>query len=112
MGTRLRELIQTRIGRGILDKYCQRRGRTSGPIMIPPIPDSKFLEKLPENVVLDKPTSDEKGRQNGYIAEVKFFRCLEEVDRDIIVVHQLEYTHEQYSAFKPDHQCNQKKCWG
>lgn len=87
-------------GREILDKYCQNN--PLGPIMIPPIPDSKFFEKLPHN--------DAKRLQDGYQAEVEVYRCFEELERDVIVIHQLEYTHKQYSAFVPQHNCTKKKC--
>ena len=71
--------------------------------MIPPIPDSKFFEKLTE-----EQDAAFKQLQDGYEAEVKVYRCFEELQRDVIVIHQLEYTNEQYSAFVPDHKFNKK----
>ena len=93
----LRKKIEGAIGRQILLQYCQIRDESSGPIMIPPIPDSKFVDKLPKDMVLQG--------QDGYEAEVKVFRCFEELRRKVIILHQLEYTHEQYSAFLPCHPC-------
>ena len=90
------------IGRKIFEKYFQNKDDTCEPMMVPPIPDSKFIDKLPEDVVLQG--------QDGYEEEVKVFRCFEEIKRPFTVVHQLEYTHEQYSVFCPSHQCHQKKC--
>ena len=49
--TGLRKKIEETIGRNILKEFCQKReSGASGPIMIPPIPDSKYIDKLPENV--------------------------------------------------------------
>ena len=106
MSAGLRKIINT-IGEEILDKYCQ--SSTSEPIMIPPIPDSKFLEKFPEGELEGKAASY-KDLQDGYKAEVKVYRCFEELKRNVIVIHQIEYTHEQYSPFVPQHNCNKKRC--
>ena len=103
----LRKIIEKRIGREILDKYCH--SSTNGPIMIPPIPDSKFLEKFPEGKLEGKAAAY-KELQDGYEAEVKVYRCFEELKRNVIVIHQIEYTHQQYSAFVPQHNCNKKRC--
>ena len=100
MSTVLRGKIET-IGKEILAKYCQSSS-TSKPIMIPPVPDSKFLEKFPKTTRVR--------RQDGYIAEVEVYRCFEELERDVLVIHQIKYTHQQYSAFVPDHNCTSKKC--
>ena len=107
MSTGLRKKIET-IGEEILDQYCQASS-TSKPTMIPPVPDSKFLEKFPEGE-LDGQTASYKDLQDGYEAEVKVYRCFEELKRNVIVIHQIEYTHEQYSAFVPLHNCTKKSC--
>ena len=104
----LREIIEETIGREILDKYCQSSS-TSKPIMIPPVPDSKFLEKFPDGELEGKAAAY-KELQDGYEAEVKVYRCFEELKRNVIVIHQIEYTHEQYSAFVPEHNCTKKRC--
>ena len=98
MSTEVRESIE-KIGGEILEEYCQS-STTSKPIMIPPVPDSKFLEKF---------TTKTK-RQEAYETEVKVYRCFEELKRDVIVIHQIEYTHKQYSAFLPQHNCTKKEC--
>ena len=97
-------------GQQIIDLYCQNRGETMSPVMIPPIPDSKFIDKLPEAVKLEGQNAAEKNLQDGYIAEVKVFRRFEDIKKNIIVLHQLDYTHEQYSAFLPNHNCNIESC--
>ncbi|XP_063678746.1 uncharacterized protein LOC134814519 [Bolinopsis microptera] len=100
----------TKVGQQVLDNYCQKGDEIRGRIMIPPIPDSKFIDKLPEDVELEGQNAAERELQEGYEAEVKVFRCFEEVKSNVIVIHQLDYTHEQYAAFLPDHQCNVKMC--
>ena len=100
----------TKIGQQVLDNYCQKGDEIRGRIMIPPIPDSKFIDKLPEDVELEGQNAAEKELQEGYEAEVKVYRCLEEVESNVIVIHQLDYTHEQYAAFLPNHPCNAKMC--
>ena len=99
-----------KIGQQVLDNYCLKGDEIRGRIMIPPIPDSKFIDKLPEDVELEGQNAAEKGLQEGYEAEVKVYRCLEEVEGNVIVIHQLDYTHEQYAAFLPNHPCNAKMC--
>ena len=103
----LRKRIEECIGREILKKIGNG---TSGPIMIPPIPDSKFIDKLPEEV-LENVNVQEKNNQDSYEAEVRLYRCFEEIKTSCLVIHQLEFTHEQYSAFLPEHgQCTQNGC--
>lgn len=92
--------VEEKIGRQIVEKYSLQT--FSGPIMIPPIPDSKFFEKFTD--------ASFKELQDSYEAEVKVFRCFEELKRDVIVIHQLEYTHRQYSDLVSQHNCNTKKC--
>ena len=107
--TGLRNTIEEKIGRQILEKVNQSRDETSGPIMIPPIPDSKFIDKLPEGD-LEGQNIQEKEHQDSYEAEIKLYRSLEEVKGNFLVLHQLEFTHEQYSAFVGQHLCNRKRC--
>ena len=104
----LRRRIEESIGREILKKIGNL---TSGsPIMIPPIPDSKFIDKLPEGVQEDI-NAQEKNHQDSYEAEVRLYRCFEEIKTNCLVIHQLEFTHEQYSAFLPEHgKCTQHGC--
>ena len=103
------------IGKDILKKITLTVTRglisptTIKPIMIPPIPESKFIDKLPEGV-FEGANVQEKEHQDAYEAEVKIYRCLEDLEKDYLVIHQLEFTHEQYSAFVRDHNCNRKRC--
>ena len=101
-----------KVGKIILETYCQKGNAflNSVPIMIPPIPDSKYMDKLPQDIVLEGQTAAERELQKGYEAEVKVFRTLEEINGNYLVLHQLEFTHEQYSAFLPKHSCNKKRC--
>ena len=107
----LRKRIEETVGKKILEEYCQKRGKTSGAIiMLPPIPASKFIDKLPEDVMLKGANLNEKEHQDAYEAEVKLYRMLEEVEGNNIVIHQLDYTHGQYCAFLPQHQCDKNNC--
>ena len=105
----LKNLVENRIGKEILKRLQGRRYAKCGPTMIPPIPDSKFIDKLPEGV-LEGQNVQEKEHQDAYEAEVKVYRCLEELKKNYLVIHQLKFTHEQYSAFVKEHSCNKKQC--
>ena len=119
----LRKLIDDTIGKEILENhrqsesvcfYCQERIESLGPFILPPIPDNKFIDVLPEGPEIEGVNLTEKEHQDAYEAEVIVYRRLEEIDKNSssssIVIHQLDYTHEQYSAFIPAHLCNKKKC--
>ena len=108
-GAALRKRIEERIGEEIMKKSRKKRNGATRPIMIPPIPDSKFIDKLPESV-LEGLNEKEKEHQDAYKAEVKLYRTLEEMKNNFIVIHQLEFSHEQYTAFLPSHFCNKKGC--
>ena len=107
--TGLRDTIEKKIGRQILERIDQARDASSGPTMIPPIPVSKFIDKLPEGV-LEGQNVIEKEHQESYEAEVKLYRSLEDINNTYFVIHQLEFTHEQYCAFVGEHLCNKKNC--
>ena len=107
--TGLRDTIEKKIGRQILERIDQTRDARSGPTMIPPIPVSKFIDKLPEGE-LEGQNVIEKEHQESYEAEVKLYRILEGMNKNYLVIHQLEFTHEQYSAFVGKHLCNKKNC--
>ncbi|KAL5253232.1 hypothetical protein ACHWQZ_G013116 [Mnemiopsis leidyi] len=103
----LRKRIEESIGREILKKLGSE---TPGPIMIPPIPDSKFIDMLPEGELEDA-NVQEKNHQDSYEAEVRLYRCFEEIKTNCLVIHQLEFTHEQYSAFLSEHgKCTKNGC--
>ena len=102
-------MIENKIGRKILERIYQTRYVNSGPTMIPPIPDSNFFDKLPEGELKGQNVM-EKEHQDSYEAEVKLYRSLEDMNKNYLVIHQLEFTHEQYSAFVGEHLCNKKNC--
>ena len=77
----LRKRIEETIGKQILEK-CWQKDDTRGPIMMPPLPESKFIDRLPQNKVLEGMNVQEKEHQDAYIAEVILYRCLEEVKRN------------------------------
>ena len=105
----LRKTIEEAIGQKLLERYCQDRGNERVKIF-PPILESKFIDKLPPDVILEGVNAQEKEHQDAYAAEVKVHLCLQDVTGNYLVVHQLEYTHQQYSAFLPLHKCNKKNC--
>ena len=108
----LRDIIDVKVGQEVLRRIKDTKNSCDahGPIMLPPIPDSKYIDILPEGIPLEGQNAAEKESQDGYEAEVKVYRCFESLDRDIVVLHQLEYSHEQYSAFIPGHICQKKNC--
>ena len=108
--TGLRYTIEHKIGKHIMDRINENKDeRTEVTMMIPPIPDSKFIDKLPDGL-LEGQNIREKEHQDAYEAEVKVYRCLENIKQNYLVIHQLEFTHEQYSAFVGEHLCDRKRC--
>ena len=107
--TGLRNTIEHKIGKQIMDRLNQNKDKETRPTMLPPIPDSKFIDKLPDGV-LEGQNIREKEHQDAYEAEVKVYRCLEDIKQNYLVLHQLEFTHEQYSAFVGEHFCDRKIC--
>ena len=105
----LRKRIEEDIGAKIFEKYCKNGNGTSGPTMMPPIPTSTFINKLPRGV-LDSVNVIKKEHQDSYAAEVRVFRCFEEVKDNCVVIHQLKWTHEQLSAWIRDHKCSKERC--
>lgn len=96
---KLRTQIE-KAGKRIQDLCSQ--GPLDNPLMLPPIPDSKFVEKLPKSG--GQVSGREQGHLQGYEAEVMLYRCFERLDRpDVTVLHQLEFTHRQYCAFNDAH---------
>ena len=105
----LHKKIGETLGREILERYCQKQDETSQAIMIPPIPSSEFIDKLPQDGMLMGKNIGEKNKQDSYVAEVEVYRCFEEAKGNHLVFHQLKCTHEQYSALCPNHPCIPKK---
>ena len=52
----------------------------------------------------------EKEHKDSYEAGLKLYRSFEKMKQNYLVIHQLEFTHEQYSAFVGEHLCNEVKC--
>ena len=68
--SKFRKKIEDAIGQKLLKKYCKEDGTTVAK-MFPPIPDSKFIDMLPQGVVLEGVNAQEKEHQNAYAAEVR-----------------------------------------
>ena len=77
--TGLRDTIEKKIGRQILERIDQTRDASSGPTMIPPIPVSKFIDKLPDGELVGRNITEKK-LQESYKAEVKLYRSLEDIN--------------------------------
>ncbi|XP_063691476.1 uncharacterized protein LOC134823826 [Bolinopsis microptera] len=84
------------------------------PVMVPPLPISKFVDKIDWKSVnkvkkskpeIKKYCEDIKDNQDGFEAEVKVFRVLERMKQreEIIVLQSLEYLHSDYQIFVGDH---------
>ncbi|XP_063691540.1 uncharacterized protein LOC134823873 [Bolinopsis microptera] len=84
------------------------------PVMVPPMPISKFVDKIDwksvNKVKKTKPEVKEyceslKDNKDGFEAEVKVFRVLERMKQgeEIIVLHSLGYLHSDYQIFVGDH---------
>ena len=96
------------VGRSILGKICHQTenlGRVR-PTMIPPTPNITFIDEFPDGDILEEVNLATRELQEGYEAEVKLYRRLEELQESVLVVHGLEFTHDQCSAFLPIHSCS------
>ena len=91
-----------------LSLHCKKNN--GHPIMLPPVPFCKFIDKYPDQTGKDPNwvTQIEK-QQREYEAEVKVYRALEDITirEDIIVLHGLNFTHQQYNLFVR-HECTKK----
>ena len=108
MATKLSREDVKQLGQRILAKIISKENPWTETTMLPPIPDSRFIDKLPR--VKNRNYDTEKGHQVGYEAEVKLYRTFEKLKRNLIVIHHLEYTHDQYFAFIPEHMCDSRSC--
>ena len=83
-----------------LHKYCYKQ--PTKPTMLPPIPNSsKFIDMFPDEKLSKENLSDQR-KQESYEAEVKVYRAFESLNIDLIVLHGLDYTNQQYSEFCPE----------
>ena len=96
------------LGQRILAKITSKENPWTETTMLPPIPDSRFIDRLPR--IKNRNYDTERGHQIGYEAEVKLYRTFEKLKRNLIVIHHLEYTHDQYFAFVPEHLCDSRSC--
>lgn len=109
----LRNRIEN-IGRLVYDKISSDVKNLDGikPIMIPPIPNSAraFIDEFPDGMILEGLSLIEKKLQEGYEAEVKLFRRLEDLPESVLVLHGLEYTHDHCSVYLQEHSCSNMYC--
>ena len=107
----LRHRIEN-VGKSIFEKtlHHQENFLKVRPTMIPPIPNSTFIDKFPDGMTLEGLNLAEKELQDGYEAEVKLYRHLEDLPEPALIFHGVEYTHDQCSAFLPNHVCSNMKC--
>ena len=83
-----------------LRKYCYKQ--RNKPTMLPPIPNSsKFIDKFPDKELNKENLSDQR-KQESYEAEVKVYRAFESLKIDLVVLHGLDYTNQQYSEYCPE----------
>ncbi|XP_063684480.1 uncharacterized protein LOC134818765 [Bolinopsis microptera] len=78
--------------------------------MLPPIPNSKFIDRFSEEegVILTKENESDKRKQIAYEAEVTVYRSLEDFEH-AVVLHGLSYTNRQYALFKTDFKYDSEK---
>ena len=97
-------------GKTIREKYCNKNKyiKEREAIMFPPAPNlSSFIDAFHRETLSNK-EKIEKQRQDEYEAEVEVFRALER-EENIIVLHGLKYTHQQYSFCVPSHESSDCK---
>ena len=97
-------------GKTIREKYCNKNKyiKEREAIMFPPAPNlSSFIDAFHREKLSNKEKT-EKQRQDEYEAEVEVFRALER-EENIIVLHGLKYTHQQYSFCVPSHESSDCK---
>ena len=100
MITEYEEFLQN--GKKIHDTYCS--DNDNHPIMLPRAPEQKYIDQISPDQ--DQPgCSFERDRrqQSNYEAEVKVYRALENLDENLIVLHNFEFTHYQYHLGDPSH---------
>ena len=95
------------LGEEISSFCCDEK--TGRPIMLPPAPLCKFIDKYPDNIE-DEPNwvKQIEKQQREYEAEVTVYRALETGRGDFIVLHGLSFTHQQFSLFV-EHVCGKKE---
>ena len=95
-----------RVGVEISSIYCHEK--TKRPIMLPPAPLCKFIDKYPNNIENEPNWVQQiEKQQREYEAEVKVYRAIEDVRENMIVLHGFRFTHQQYNLFV-EHDCTKK----
>ena len=96
-------------GENIFFKFCTFPDNLH-PTMLPRAPDQTYIDRYPEN---SPDFKDERQRQFDYEAEVIVYRALEKLDeKRVIVLHNFEYTHDQYCLCDHSHSRDKKTCKG
>ena len=96
-------------GENIFLKFCTFPDNLH-PTMLPRAPDQTYIDRYPEN---SPDFKDERQRQFDYEAEVIVYRALEKLDeKRVIVLHNFEYTHDQYCLCDQSHRRDKKTCKG
>ena len=84
-------------GKEIFDKYCS--STETRPVMLPRAPSQKYIDVYPE----EPSFANDIQQQFNYEAEVTVYRCLQDSDENIIVLHSFQYTHHQYRLCDKNH---------
>ena len=95
-------------GQNIFDTYCRTDEEDKHPIMLPRAPHQKYIDRYPDQDLPGQSFKDDRVQQQNYEAEVKFYRVLENLEENFIVLHNFEYTHYQYHLGDKSHDKN--KC--
>ena len=94
-------------GKEIFLNFCNSPGNRH-PTMLPRAPDQTYIDRYPEN---SPDFKDERQRQFDYEAEVIVYRALEKLDeKRVIVLHNFEYTHDQYCLCDHSHSRDKNTC--
>ena len=81
-----------------MEQYCD--SEENRPIMFPPAPKQSYIDIFPDEQDI---FATDKLRQSCYETEVLVYRALEELDDNIIVLHNFEYSHHQYRICDKSH---------
>ena len=97
-------------GQEIFDRYC--RPVVTTPTMLPRAPDQTYVDVYPEKDQPGCSFADERKRQSDYEAEVMVYRGLAGLKENLIVLHSLQYTHDQYCLCVESHNRDKRRCKG
>ena len=91
--------LYQRNGKEIFDKYCS--STENRPVMLPRAPSQMYIDVYPEGP--GPSFANDIQQQLNYEAEVTVYRCLQDSDENIIVLHSFQYTHHQYRLCDKNH---------